>query len=156
MGNALVVYTMGEEGLGWVQRQREVRRRAERGESPGRTSTPPNFRQVAMSERGIPVGGVWSPPAEPETADWWRKPSLRRRHAKAVLDSLESFLNGHLSNLNHMVRTGWWVLGEARVKVVACRPVPQREMRAVAAALREWAPVRRSPSKRRAPRGRRT
>jgi hypothetical protein len=144
MGDCLVVYTVSEEALGWGQLQRELRARAGDGErsaqklgsrsSRKRMPSSLDFRQRAMTEMGIPEGGIWEPPSEPEVHEWWRKPELRRRHAEAVRRSLEEFLNGHLARLYHMFRTGWWVLGKVRVRVVECRPVPEREMRAMARA----------------------
>lgn len=68
--------------------------------------------------------------------DWHKDPALRRAHRNAMRASLEQFLNTRLASLYHMVRTGWWVLGKARVRVVECAPVPEREMRAFARAFR--------------------
>jgi hypothetical protein len=81
---------------------------------------------------------VWALPEEPwqvHGPDWHRDPQLRRAHHDAVRRGLQEFLNGQLAKLYHMVRTGWWVLGKARVKVTECRPVPEREMRARARAV---------------------
>lgn len=164
MGDSLVVYTVPDEALGWAQRQGGVRARLDAGErrvpvwkmeqergagegdrsarklssrsSRKRTPSSLEFRQRAMTELGIPQGGIWEPPSEPRVHEWWRKPELRRQHAEAVRRSLEEFLNGHMARPYHMLRTGWWVLGKARVRVVECRPVPEREMRAMARAFR--------------------
>ena len=39
---------------------------------------------------------------------------------------IETVLNGKLGELSGMVRTGWWVLERARVRVTQMKPVPQR------------------------------
>lgn len=67
---------------------------------------------------------------------WYENPQARRAHREAVRRSLEAFLNEHLAQLYFMLRTGWWVLGKVRVRVVECRPVPEREMRQLTRAIR--------------------
>lgn len=157
MGDALVVHTIPEEMLIWPQLQRELRRRQEHsGSGRKRKRVPaPNFQKQAMSELRIPEGGIWEPPAEPDGHEWWRSAALRHRHAEAVRRSLEAFLNGHLAGLNHMLRTGWWVLGKVRVRVVECRPVSERKMRAQLRAFDEFMkPPKARPASRRARRRR--
>lgn len=134
MGNALVMFTTPTEAVG-------ARRRA--SDPPG---TPPDHwlaGRKRKSERTaeepdayydvLPVPPVtdcvWAPPAEPwktHGLDWHQDPQVRREHLHAVQESLETFLNRHLARLNGMVRTGWFVLGKLRVRVVECRPVPER------------------------------
>ena len=89
----------------------------------------------------LPIGRteIWEPPEEPTKRygyGWYKNRDARREHTAAVRASLERFLNEHLRKLNHMLRTGWWVLGKVRVRVVECKPVPEREMRAFAKAIR--------------------
>ena len=115
MSDSLVVYTVPDEMLGWVQRQRETRRRIEADE---RTSAPLDYRQQAVTEFGIPNAGIWEPPRAPRQREWWRKPELRRRHDAAVRRSLAKFLNAQLARLDHMLRTRSWMLGKVRVRVV--------------------------------------
>ena len=105
MGNALVMFTTPEEML-WLQ--------------------------VRASGLTPPAEAVWRPPAKPwreHRLECHKDPVLRRAHLKAVRESLATFLNGHLARLNHMVRTGWFVLGKVRVRVAECRPVPEHGMR---------------------------
>lgn len=64
----------------------------------------------------IAVGDIWQPPAEPVAAP----DVIDRTHGAAVRRSLYVFLNERLARLSRMLRTGRWVLGRARVRVVTC------------------------------------
>jgi hypothetical protein len=117
MGDALVVMTVPEEA--WMIPLGDKRQAEDRH---GR-------RTIWLP---IAPGDVWEPPREPTERygfKWHENPEARRAHREAVRQSLEQFLNEHLARLYHMLRTGWWVLGKVRVRVVECRPVPEREMR---------------------------
>jgi hypothetical protein len=121
MGDALVVMTVPEEA--WM--------------APPRPDAKAGVATRTIAWR-IDPGDVWEPPREPIERyglNWYENPAARRAHRKAMQESLESFLNERLARLYHMLRTGWWVLGKARVRVVECRPVPEREMRAFVRAL---------------------
>jgi hypothetical protein len=140
MGDALVVMTVPEEA--WIGCERDLA---------------PNSPQATQRRRGtvswrIEAGEVWAPPPEPTDQyglRWYEHPEARRAHRKAVQQSLEAFLNERLAKLYHMLRTGWWVLGKARVRVVDCRPVPEREMRQLARSLHgAKSPIRRRRSRR--------
>ena len=66
----------------------------------------------------IPLDSVWEPPSERDL-DLSRPRATRARakHAAACRKSLASFLNRKLRRLDAMVRTGWWVLSRARIRV---------------------------------------
>jgi hypothetical protein len=124
MGDALVVTTVPDEA--WMAPMGEKRPAAAGGQ---------RRRSITW---GIEAGDVWEPPGEPVDrygVEWYRNPAARRAHRKAVQESLERFLNERLARLYHMVRTGWWVLGRVRVRVIECRPVPEREMRRLVRSL---------------------
>ena len=131
MGDALVVMTVPEEA--WMVPMGEKTTAEDRH---GR-------RTISLA---IEAGDVWEPPLEPTEQygfNWHEHPEARRAHREAVRQSLEAFLNEHLARLYHMLRTGWWVLGKVRVRVVECRPVPEREMRQFARAFRRATSGRR-------------
>ena len=126
MGDALIVTTIPEEA--WI------------GSGSG-TGSSPTAQGRGRGTVSWPIDGtdVWEPPSEPTVehgSRWFENPRARRAHRKAVQESLEEFLNERMSRLYHMVRTGWWVLGKVRVRVVECRSVPEREMRQLARSLR--------------------
>jgi hypothetical protein len=78
-------------------------------------------------------GATWKPPVEPwreHGTDWHKDKKLLKAHTEAVRKSLEDFLNGKLAELDFMLRTGWFVLGKTRVRVVECEPVSESRMRA--------------------------
>ncbi|SRR5258708_5630186 len=156
MGDALIVMTMAEEGLmqsclyDWNDKGERVpltdfysrdewrRLRLNRDELLRRH---PNAHHVV----DIRPADVWDLPEEPwrtKGINWHDKKRYRKQHCNAVRESLEKFINVHLDGLYHMVRTGWWVLGKVRVRVVECRPVPEREMRAFARAIKGVEPKR--------------
>ena len=63
---------------------------------------------------------VWSPPPEPRSRRDIAEVGggkLRIKHRRAVRASLDEFLNDKLRRLDRMVRTGWWILERARVRV---------------------------------------
>ena len=127
MGDALIVTTIPEEA--WMTPM---------GDKPQPSTAEDRHRRRTISWR-IEAGDVWEPPAEPTERDgfkWYENPEAWRVHRKAVQESLEQFLNERLARLYHMLRTGWWVLGKVRVRVVECRPVPEREMRRLTRVLR--------------------
>jgi len=127
MGDALVVMTVPEEA--WM---------APMGEKAQKSTADDRHRRRTISW-AIEAGDVWEPPPEPTEQhgfNWYENPEARRAHREAVRQSLEEFLNEHLAHLYHMLRTGWWVLGKVRVRVVECRPVPEREMRRLTRSLR--------------------
>jgi hypothetical protein len=139
MGDALVVMTVPEEA--WMIPMGEKR-------------TPEDRHRRRTISLAIEAGDVWEPPPEPTEQygfKWYEHPEVRQAHREAVRQSLEEFLNEHLARLYHMLRTGWWVLGKVRVRVVECRPVPEREMRQLTRALRRAT----SGGRRRPPRARR-
>jgi len=124
MGNALVVMTVPKEA--WMVPMGEKR-------------APEDRHRRRTISWAIEAGDVWEPPLEPTQRHglkWYENPEARRAHRKAVQESLEKFLNEHLAHLYHMLRTGWWVLGKVRVRVVECRPVPEREMRQLTRSFR--------------------
>lgn len=72
----------------------------------------------------VPIGiaDVWRPPAEQDQGVFLEDhPVAKARHAKAVKRSLESFLNARIARLAGALRTGWWILDEARVRVTRMR-----------------------------------
>jgi hypothetical protein len=98
MGNALVMMIIPEEAL------------------PSATSRP-SARYLEDLATQV-AASVWEPPEEPRALGWHRDPELRREHNERVRQSLEAFCNERLAQLDGMVRTGWWILGRARVRVV--------------------------------------
>jgi hypothetical protein len=56
--------------------------------------------------------------------DWFKEPGQLDAHNAKMKRSLEIFLNGKLKRLDRMVRTGWWILEKARVRVSTFREVP--------------------------------
>jgi hypothetical protein len=77
----------------------------------------------AFFEFRVPVGAVWLPPAEARRGRLRLTAAWRRGHRERMRKSLAGFINGKLARLSRMVRTGWWVLDEARVRVVVMKPV---------------------------------
>jgi|ERR1700682_2322622 len=156
MGDALIVTTVSEESLAlgdlydWNDKPERVRLsdlyspekwRRLRRKSAELLRRHPNAHHVVE----VRPADVWDPPEEPwrtKGLNWHDKKGYRKQHCDAVRKSLETFINGHLDGLYHMVRTGWWVLGKVRVRVVECRPVPEREMRAFARAINGVEPKR--------------
>src|SRR5258706_13489648 len=62
----------------------------------------------------VPHSAIWQPPDEPGGASGWHwKPAVLRAHRAKVRRSLESFLNDKLSELDEMVRTGWFIIKRA-------------------------------------------
>jgi hypothetical protein len=136
MGNALIVTTVSEESLD----QRflfesdgkggETRLCEKYGRERWYALMPDRLRELhPKAYYRLPMRSVdvWHPPREPRGID--KELRLRQAHCRAVRDSLEGFLNERLGRLRHMVRTGWWVLGDVRVRVTKCRPLPEYEMK---------------------------
>ncbi len=69
---------------------------------------------------------LWEPPAEPHGLGAKGKGSrkLLIRHRNAARAGLEAFINTKLLGLGWMIRTGWWILDEAAVRVVRFTDVP--------------------------------
>lgn len=66
----------------------------------------------------LPIDSVWRQPSEGELdLHRPRATAARAQHAAACRSSLASFLNAKLRRLDGMVRTGWWILAKARVRV---------------------------------------
>lgn len=63
----------------------------------------------------VPRSAVWEPPEEPPNSR--SDGPARRTHDGRVRYSLLRFLNDRLGELDGMVRTGWWVLQQARVRL---------------------------------------
>src|SRR5205823_5988369 len=85
--------------------------------------------QSADLWRGVPE------PSERYGFEWYKNARARRGHQRAMRKSLETFLNERLARLYQMLRTGWWVVGKVRVRVVVFSPVPERVFREFARAL---------------------
>lgn len=73
----------------------------------------------------LPLDSVWDPPSERDL-DLSRRGATKQRaaHAEACRKSLHAFLNTKLARLDQMVRTGWWILGKARVRVSVFDSMP--------------------------------
>lgn len=112
MGSALIMMTVPEEALAQVHE----------GVKPI-----PGINWLGQFVRGekpepyylfkVPVSAVWRLPEEPRAVTVDRCAAAVRAHRAAVERSLERFVNGKLRQLDGMVRTGWWILSAARVKV---------------------------------------
>lgn len=76
----------------------------------------------------VPESAIWSLPGEPEDDGWQRDRARVREHREAVRASLGEFINQNLAKLNGYVRTGAWILGAARVRVVELRGLSKREI----------------------------
>jgi hypothetical protein len=73
----------------------------------------------------VPVDCVWDPPSERDlNLRSARAIKQRTAHAQACRKSLQGFLNSKLARLDHMVRTGWWILGKARVRLSVFESAP--------------------------------
>ena len=80
----------------------------------------------AYYQIAIRPGAVWKPPHEPLGELRYGGASERRAHALAMKASLDRYLNERLGRLCGMMRTGWWILGDVRVRVDRLRGVPER------------------------------
>lgn len=136
MGSALVMVTVPEELLGEVvlccydKRGNVVPLEDKRG----RLFVHGKKRRRALEENPnaflmlpVPPSAIWQPPPEPwqeHGSDWHFDPALLAAQNAKVKQSLEVFLNGNLQRLDHMVRTGWWILRKARVRVSTLEEVP--------------------------------
>lgn len=68
---------------------------------------------------------VWDQPSERNLNLGSPKATARRAaHADACRKSLQTFLNVKLTRLDQMVRTGWWILAKARVRVSVFESMP--------------------------------
>lgn len=75
----------------------------------------------------VPYTAVWQLPEEPwreKGVNWHWRPAVLGSHRKRVRASLEDFLNRKLRSLDEMVRSGWFIIKRARVKVSELREVP--------------------------------
>lgn len=123
MGNELIMAAVPSESVGgyvWLRAKNRAERKAAR-EARQRDEYQPF--SLRMSE------SLWRPPEEPwreHGLDWHKDPKVRRAHLKAVRESLEAFLNGHLAQLDGMLRTGWFILGKVRMRIVECRDIGER------------------------------
>ena len=72
----------------------------------------------------VPRSAVWEPEPEPSDPNWHKDSERQREQTEKNRRSLERFLNNALSDLDGMVRSGWWILGMARVFVSEMRGVP--------------------------------
>ena len=106
MGNRLVVFSASQELLAYEQVQNR--------EEGGRLD--------------VPASAVWEPPPEPRDFHWHEDPERWSAHREAVRRSLEDFLNEKLGELRRRLRTGHFVLGDVRIEVVQCDPVPDEEL----------------------------
>jgi hypothetical protein len=75
----------------------------------------------------VPRSAVWDPAREPRDLNWHEDPKRRREQTAENRRSLESFLNRALAQLDGMVRSGWWILERARVRVTEMCAVPPNE-----------------------------
>jgi hypothetical protein len=69
-----------------------------------------------------------------------------REYREVLRRSLQEFLNRHLADLNFMFRTGAFVVGVVRAKVVELRPVPKYAMRQFGRAFKKpgrWKTLRK-------------
>jgi hypothetical protein len=145
MGNALIVMTVPEEALAStslydIGEDGSEFRLAERyGSQMWKVRRHlAEKHPKAYYRMTVRAADIWDLPHEPSRThglDWHKKPSLRQAHRRAVKRSLEDFLNGRLRRLRHMVRTGWWILGDVRVRVAVCKPVPEYEMKPFAKSM---------------------
>ncbi len=130
MGNALVMMAVPEESLRFSnlyvldeETHKPVRLVQSRGHLTGKQRDallekhPDAFWMLA-----VPRSAVWEPPPEPYGLG--EKPALRAEHTKKVRASLTRFLNSQLASLDRMVRTGWWILQRARVRMTTFEGVP--------------------------------
>ena len=122
MGNALIAMVVAEECL--TQRNLRfaaARREIERLEHAwgGEPSKPERVHVL-----DVPHSAVWEPEREPLDLDWHKDPKKRRLQMARNRRSLERFLNRALEGLDGMVRSGWWILGKARVRVAEMHGVP--------------------------------
>jgi hypothetical protein len=66
----------------------------------------------------LPLDCVWDQPSERGLdLDDARNIKRRVKHEAACRRSLATFLNSKLRELDGMVRTGWWILARARVRI---------------------------------------
>lgn len=71
----------------------------------------------------------WTLPREPYGLRARGASAGRLTHRRATRASLEMFLNDRLAELDGMVRTGFWILAEARVRVSKFTDVPAKPQR---------------------------
>ena len=134
MGKALVMFAVSEEQLARVRMFNPGELVEVKG--PGGKPYWVEAAQLESSTAWLPVEreSVWALPPESlaltRGKEWHRDPAMRRAHREAVRESLEKFLNAKLAELNFHVRTGWWVLGDVRVRVTKCDKVPEKKMKA--------------------------
>ena len=138
MGNALVMMTIPEEALGYTPlcvrgkdgKPFEIEKK--RGIWVEGKARKDLLREHpdAFFMMPVPYRAVWFPPEEPwkkKGLDWHWDPKLLAGHRAAVQRSFEKFLNGKLERLDRMVRTGWWILEQVRVRVSSLTEVPHAE-----------------------------
>ena len=142
MGNALIMFTTPEETIMWESlyvrdaNGKEVRCIELYKDADGRLTSLPGHAGImrdhprAYYKLRVPATAVWQPPEEPwRIHEWWKDKARWRAHREAVRESLQDFINERLDQLYWMVRTGHFVLGETRVRVTRCKPVPEYVMR---------------------------
>jgi hypothetical protein len=130
MGSALVMMTVPEELIGFST----LHYRDENGNEMSLDATSHKKRERAFRKHPeaywmlrVPYSAVWQPPAEPWEKyghDWHWTAALLTAHRREVRRSLEAFMNGKLAQLDRMVRTGWWILKEARVRISSLKEIP--------------------------------
>lgn len=138
MGSALVMTTVSEESIGLLGLkiqdpdhydktiEIDVRRAGDIWVDRMAREEALKKHPRAFWDMHVPYKAVWQPPEEPSGRDainWhWDRKQLAK-HREVVRKSLEDFLNAKLAQLDQMVRTGWFIVGRARVKVTL-REVP--------------------------------
>ena len=121
MGNALVVMVVPEEMLptqGLQVRDPKTRKPTKVRPDGTRWASPAQWAKLlrehpdAFWSLDVPRTAVWQLPVEPRAkrTHWYDDPGLVAKHREAVRQSLESFVNEQLAQLDEMVRTGWWIL----------------------------------------------
>lgn len=131
MGNALVVMTVPEESLP-MSALRIAGKDGKPVPVPGLGGWPWKPREeleatlVAHPDAfwilHVPRSAVWDPPGE--SGGLATNRVARKVHAGQVRHSLLHFLNDKLAELDGMVRTGWWILQRARIRLATFEGQP--------------------------------
>jgi hypothetical protein len=138
MGNALVVMVVPEEMLPTQALcTRDPKTGKPRKVHPDGSGWIPAAKWAALLRKhpdafwplDVPRTAVWQLPVEPRASRqrWYDDPKLVAKHRRAVHESLEAFVNEHLAQLDGMVRTGWWIVRQARVRVASMEGVPPKQ-----------------------------
>lgn len=75
----------------------------------------------------VQASDVWFLPEEPHEEHgrrWHFDPKLLVNHVEKVRESLESFLNSKLEQLDDMARSGWFIIERVRARVIELRERP--------------------------------